>query len=90
MGFAHGTDFQPAIGIPSGQPDELGDYIIKFAATGDPNGASNRTIPWPKYDKNERKVLSILDGDTPIAIGNDTLRLEAMAGLSALSLAYPL
>ena len=86
LGYCHGSDFEPALL----EADELADYIIKFAATGDPNGASNRTIVWPQYDKKERKVLSILDGDVPLAIGNDSLRLEPMATLTALSLEYPL
>ena len=70
--------------------NELSDYIIQFTSTGNPNGASDRTIPWPKYDKAERKTLTILDGDIPLAIGTDSMRLEAIASLSSLTLAYPL
>ncbi|TBU30072.1 alpha/beta-hydrolase [Dichomitus squalens] len=87
LGAAHGTDFSSAI---SGQ--ELTDYIIQFTATQDPNGkngtASERTIYWPKYDTAKRQVLSVLNDS--LAIGNDTLRLEPIAGLTALSLAFPL
>ncbi|EJF60604.1 alpha/beta-hydrolase [Dichomitus squalens LYAD-421 SS1] len=87
LGFAHGTDIASAI---SGQ--ELADYIIQFTATQDPNGkngtASEHTIYWPKYDTAKRQVLSVLNDS--LAIGNDTLRLEPIASLTALSLAFPL
>ncbi|TBU30068.1 alpha/beta-hydrolase [Dichomitus squalens] len=87
LGFAHGTDIASAI---SGQ--ELADYIIQFTATQDPNGkngtASERTIYWPKYDTAKRQVLSVLNDS--LAIGNDTLRLEPIASLTALSIAFPL
>ncbi|TBU44216.1 alpha/beta-hydrolase [Dichomitus squalens] len=87
LGAAHGTDFSSAI---SGQ--ELTDYIIQFTATQDPNGkngtASERTIYWPKYDTAKRQVLSVLNDS--LAIGNDTLRLEPIASLTALSIAFPL
>ncbi|KAH9919460.1 alpha/beta-hydrolase [Epithele typhae] len=84
LGVAHGSDFVPALS----QGDELADYIIKFAATGNPNGASNRTIEWPRYDKVERKVLSLLPNST-LEIGNDTLRLEPMTTLMNLTVQFP-
>ncbi|KAI0793564.1 carotenoid ester lipase precursor [Fomes fomentarius] len=85
LGVAHGSDVGPALFIG----DELTDYIIQFTATLDPNGgASDRTIEWPKYDTQSRTVLSLVDSG--LEIGNDTARLEAMAVLSALSVAYPL
>ncbi|KAI1784669.1 carotenoid ester lipase precursor [Ganoderma leucocontextum] len=91
LGFAHGSDFVPAL-----TGGALADYIIQFAATQDPNGkdtpngtASERTIYWPQYETNERRVLEMFD-DGGLEIGNDTLRLEPMANLTALSLAFPL
>ncbi|TFK82847.1 alpha/beta-hydrolase [Polyporus arcularius HHB13444] len=84
LGVAHGSDFGAAL---SGA-DDLADYIIQFTATRDPNGASNRTIPWPKYDTVNRQALHVVEEG--LNIGNDTLRLAAMGGLTALSIAFPL
>lgn len=65
--------------------------MIQFTATLDPNGgASNRTIPWPRYDPLARSMLTLLDGDTPLEIVADTARLEAMAGLTGISIAFPI
>ncbi|KAI0699629.1 alpha/beta-hydrolase [Cerioporus squamosus] len=84
LGVAHGSDFGPALlGA-----DDLADYIIQFTATLDPNGASNRTISWPKYDAAHRKALHLVDEG--LNIGNDSLRLAAMDELTALSVAFPL
>lgn len=72
----------------------LADYIIQFVTTLDPNGdtangtASPSTIHWPKYDTKQRQVLETHDDG--VVIGNDTLRLEPMAALTAISLAYPI
>lgn len=83
----HGSDAVPALA----EGDDLADYVIQFTATLDPNGgASNRTIAWPRYDPLARSMLVLLDGDTPLEIVPDTARLEAMAGLTALTVAYPL
>ena len=68
----------------------MADYIIRFTATLDPNGASNRTIGWPSYDVETRRVLRILDGDVQLAIGKDVARLEAAGVLTELSLRFPL
>ncbi|KAI0742716.1 alpha/beta-hydrolase [Daedaleopsis nitida] len=84
LGFPHGTDMAQALS----DANELADYIIQFAATGNPNGASNRTISWPKYDAKSRKML-IIDDDG-LEIGADTARLSATGVLTGLSLAYPL
>ncbi len=81
---AHGSDFGAALF----GADDLSDYIVQFTATLDPNGASNRTIPWPKYDTVYRQALHIVEEG--LNIGNDTLRLAAMDGLTALSIAFPL
>ncbi|KAL1945641.1 hypothetical protein VTO73DRAFT_1643 [Trametes versicolor] len=87
LGCPHGSDAVPALA----EGDDLADYVIQFTATLDPNGgASNRTIAWPRYDPLARSMLVLLDGDTPLEIVPDTARLEAMAGLTALTVAYPL
>ena len=71
--------------------EEFLDYIIQFVATLDPNGRSNRTIAWPRYDSAERQMLRVLDDkDEPLAVGRDDAREEAMEFMTALSLRYPL
>ena len=69
--------------------DDLTDYVIQFTATLNPNGASNRLIEWPQYDPVNRSILRLVDGDEPLKIGRDTDRSEAMAGLTAYSIAQP-
>ena len=63
-------------------------------ATLDPNGGlgseeSKKTIPWPRYEPAGRRMLLVLDGEQPIAIGRDDARTEAMEAVAALSLKYP-
>ncbi|KAI0633893.1 alpha/beta-hydrolase [Trametes polyzona] len=82
----HGSDFNPALT----EGNDLADYFIQFTATLDPNGASNRTIPWPRYDPLKRRALELGEGEAqPLKIVHDTARLEAMAALTALTIAYP-
>lgn len=83
----HGTDAVQALV----EGNDLADYVIQFTATLDPNGgASNRTIAWPRYDPGARSMLVLLEGDTPLEMVPDTARLEAVAGLTALTVAYPI
>ncbi|KAI0656620.1 carotenoid ester lipase precursor [Cubamyces menziesii] len=86
----HGSDFGPVrVG------NDLTDYVIQFTTTLNPNGvsnaigSSNRTIEWPQYDPVNRSILRLVDGDEPLKIGQDTDRLEAMAGLTAYTIAQP-
>ncbi|PIL29450.1 hypothetical protein GSI_08392 [Ganoderma sinense ZZ0214-1] len=87
LGYAHGSDLLPAF-----MGAALADYIIQFVATLDPNGdnanGTASAIYWPKYDTVQRQVLETHDDG--VAIGADTLRLEPMAALTAISLAYPI
>ncbi|KAI0363132.1 carotenoid ester lipase precursor [Pilatotrama ljubarskyi] len=82
---AHGTDLPPAMG-----GNDLADYIIQFTNTLDPNGASNCTIHWPRYDLLTRQILWLVEGNVPLEIKHDTARLEAMAALTAISIAFPI
>ncbi|PIL26978.1 hypothetical protein GSI_10116 [Ganoderma sinense ZZ0214-1] len=88
LGYAHGRDILPAfMGVA------LADYIIQFVATLDPNGdGANGTTSaiyyWPKYDTKQWRVLETHDDG--VAIGADTLCIEPMAALTAISLAYPM
>ncbi|RPD58843.1 carotenoid ester lipase precursor [Lentinus tigrinus ALCF2SS1-7] len=86
LGYAHGSDFLPALAFGN----ELTDYIIQFATHLDPNGASNRTIAWPKYDSVSRPVLTLHDGDVPLAIETDDVRLLPMQGVTAVGIVSPL
>ncbi|KAM5544406.1 hypothetical protein V8D89_002066 [Ganoderma adspersum] len=92
-------DRSPGVGYPHarellslGRGEELTDYVIQFVASLDPNGGSNRTIPWPRYDPAARQMLLVreLDGEEPLAIARDDAREEAMAFVTALSMKYPL
>ncbi|KAJ8495240.1 hypothetical protein ONZ51_g1826 [Trametes cubensis] len=84
LGYPHGSDFGSIL-----MGDDFTDYVIQFTAALNPNGASNRTINWPQYDTVNRSMLKLVDGDKPLEVGHDTDRLEAMAGLTAYSIARP-
>ncbi|KAI0365186.1 alpha/beta-hydrolase [Pilatotrama ljubarskyi] len=87
LGVTHGSDFARLLNHGN---DDLAAYVIHFAATLDPNGASNQTIHWPRYDPAGRMVLTLLDGHTPLEISRDTARLDATTAVTELTLAYPL
>ncbi|KAI0644312.1 carotenoid ester lipase precursor [Trametes meyenii] len=86
FGVAHGTDF----GVALANATDQADYFIQFAAALDPNGASNRTVQWPRYDNNKREVLLFADGENPLGISDDIARRDAIAQLTALTSVYPL
>ncbi|KAF7976505.1 hypothetical protein HWV62_6309 [Athelia sp. TMB] len=86
LGSAHGTEMLSMYG--SGNGTELQDYVINFAYNLDPNGP---TVPkWPRYTLASPKLLTLLDGTTPITITEDTYRIEAMAGVTTIGLKYPI
>jgi acetylcholinesterase len=63
------------------------DFLVRFAATLDPNGKTG--IRWPQYTTSSPQLLTFLDGDTPLAITQDTYRVREMSFLTNLSLAFP-
>ena len=69
-----------------GQGD-LCDYLINFVNNLDPNG---KAVPsWPKYNTEDRQLLTFLDGDTPLAVTPDTYRAEGMRLLTRIALEHP-
>ena len=65
----------------------MGDYLIRFAATLDPNG--DGAVPWPWYTMESPQLLAFSDSDPTLSITPDTYRAEQMAYLMKLSLADP-
>ena len=66
------------------------DYLIRFAATLNPNSQSLLSFQWPKYDLKNRQLLTFLDGLIPLTITTDTYRQEAMQFLTNVTLANPI
>ena len=79
---AHGTELFDIYG--SGP---LQDYLIRFAATLDPNGDGAAT--WPRYTDACPQMLTFNDVEPTINLTLDTFRAEQMAYLTKLSLADP-
>ncbi|PIL28506.1 hypothetical protein GSI_08544 [Ganoderma sinense ZZ0214-1] len=82
IGAAHGTELFDIYG--SGP---LQDYLIRFAATLDPNGEGAPT--WPRYTTASPEMLTLNDAEPTINITLDTFRYEQMEYLTKLSLADP-
>ncbi|KAI0265657.1 carotenoid ester lipase precursor [Gloeopeniophorella convolvens] len=72
LGAFHSTDLQNVYG-----PGDMTDYLIRFAATLNPNGNTN--INWPRYTTQSPQLLTFLDGPTPEVITQDTYRAEQLA-----------
>ena len=66
----------------------LGDYLIRFAATLDPNG--NGAVEWPQYSTAEPQLLWF-NGTTEdsLSLEPDTYRMAGMKYLTTLGLADP-
>lgn len=67
---------------------DLGDYLIRFASTLDPNG--DDAVYWPLYTNDALKVLAFSDNEPKLSIILDTYRSEGMAYLANLSIADPM
>ncbi|KAI0265658.1 Alpha/Beta hydrolase protein [Gloeopeniophorella convolvens] len=83
LGAFHGTDLLNIFG-----PGDMTDYLIRFAATLDPNG--NTGTFWPRYTDQSPELLTFLDGATPLTTTEDTYRVPEMEFMTALSLADPI
>jgi acetylcholinesterase len=66
----HGSDLLNVYG------GELADYLIRFVANLDPNGKTQ--IHWPQYTNKQPKLLTFLDGSTPVELSRDTFRQNAI------------
>ncbi|KAI1788049.1 carotenoid ester lipase [Ganoderma leucocontextum] len=82
IGAAHGTEL---FDIYGGGP--LQDYLIRFAATLDPNGQDAAT--WPRYTNDSPQLLTFNDVEPTLNITLDTFRAEQMEYLTKLSLVDP-
>ncbi|KAF9478210.1 carotenoid ester lipase precursor [Pholiota conissans] len=84
LGSVHASDILNVYG-----GGEMGDYLIRFASTLNPNSNSILSFQWPQYTLSQRKILTFLDGLIPLAISTDTYRQEGMNFLMNLTLATP-
>ncbi|KAI3620784.1 carotenoid ester lipase precursor [Moniliophthora roreri] len=82
LGSVHGSDLLNVYG-----GGELADYLIRFAATLNPNG--NTGINWPQYTKESPTLLQFQDGLIPLTLTQDTYRKEAMQALTEVLLVNP-
>ena len=67
---------------------EMTDYLINFVNNLDPNGATG--IAWPQYSVASPKLMTFLDGLTPLKITTDDYRVAAIEEMTTLSLKYPI
>ncbi len=67
---------------------DMGDYLIRFAATLNPNG--DGAVHWPQYTNASPRLLTFNDGLIPLNITLDTYRAPQMEYLTRLSLADPI
>ena len=66
----------------------MGDYLIRFAATLDPNG--DGAPYWPRYTNDTKQMLAFSVTEPKLSIMLDTYREEQMVFLTTLSLADPI
>ncbi len=72
-------------------PGDMTDYLVHFVNHGDPNGAGDHLIDWPRYDTETRQQMTFVDdADAPLVIQNDTYRVDGFNKLTELSLQFPL
>ncbi|KAH7872260.1 carotenoid ester lipase precursor [Lentinula edodes] len=82
LGSAHGTDILNVYG-----GGDMADYLIRFAATLDPNG--NTGIEWPQYTTGSPNMLQFNDGLIPLTLSLDNYRESAMSFTTQLTLTNP-
>ncbi|KAJ3932699.1 MAG: Alpha/Beta hydrolase protein [Lentinula lateritia] len=82
LGSAHGTDILNVYG-----GGDMADYLIRFAATLDPNG--NTGIEWPQYTTGSPNMLQFNDGLIPLTLSLDDYRESAMSFTTQLTLTNP-
>ncbi|KAF8964271.1 Alpha/Beta hydrolase protein [Flammula alnicola] len=82
LGSVHGSDLLNSYG-----GGEMEDYLIRFAATLNPNSLTS--FQWPKYTLQSRQLLTFLDGLIPLIITADTYRQAAMNFVTNVTLATP-
>jgi carboxylesterase type B len=84
LGSVHASDILNVYG-----GGEMEDYLIRFAATLNPNSQSLLSFQWPRYDLSSRQLLTFLDGLIPLEITADTYRQDAMNLLTNITLTNP-
>ncbi|KAF9255338.1 carotenoid ester lipase precursor [Marasmius fiardii PR-910] len=88
IGSAHGTDL---LNVYRG--GDMADYLIRFAATLDPNGNTGDTgtdIQWPKYTATSPNLLTFQDDEEArLVISQDTYRQEPMKVAMSIMLEHP-
>ncbi|KAK7025565.1 hypothetical protein VNI00_015918 [Paramarasmius palmivorus] len=82
LGSVHASDILNVYG-----GGEMADYLIRFAATLNPNG--NTGINWPQYTKESPTMLQFQDGLVPLTLTQDTFRKEAIQATTEVLLANP-
>ena len=65
----------------------MADYLIRFAATLDPNG--NTGIEWPQYTTASPNMLQFNDGLIPLTLSLANYRESAMSFTAQLMLVNP-
>ena len=65
------------------------DYFVRYVTYLDPNGNNGPDVAvvWPEYDTDAPQLLTLLDGDTPLVISNDTYREDPIKYVIQLELA---
>ena len=66
----------------------MADFLINFVNNLDPNGETG--ISWPKYNTSSPKLLTFLDGLTPLNITDDDYRVDGMNFLTELGFQFPI
>jgi hypothetical protein len=76
---SYASDLSSAYG-----PGDTVDHTIRFAASLYPNGSTE--IHWPECTIDVPKMLTLLDGDIPLALTNDIFKCAAVHKITQLSL----